>query len=103
MTLRVLNTRPAEQAAELSGLLRAAGFSVVELPAIAFAPAFQSDDMQRVRMRLLEHAYQWLVLPSANAWRFLIEGLGSADEVRAVPLVCGTSTAQQLGLSPRIA
>jgi len=38
--VQVLNTRPREQAAELSRLLSQAGFDVVEAPAIVIVPAW---------------------------------------------------------------
>ena len=60
MTL-VLNTRPAEQAAELSALLRQAGFEVLEVPAIGVEP---------VPYVLAEGSYAWLVLQSQNAARY---------------------------------
>ena len=96
MTL-VLNTRPLEQASELTSLLRGAGFSVVEAPAIAIEPAWDTAELQRVVEALRSGRYAWIVLPSPNAGRAL------AHELTPARLVCGTSTARALSLSSAIA
>jgi uroporphyrinogen III methyltransferase/synthase len=106
MTIRVLNTRPREQAAKLSRLLRDAGYAPVELPAVSFEAAWQRDDIATVLQRLRERAYAWLILPSANAGRYLIEGLVAqgfaAADLSGVPTLSGLATADALGLQPRI-
>jgi uroporphyrinogen III methyltransferase/synthase len=86
----VLNTRSREQSAELSRLLRAAGFEVVEAPAIAIEPA----DMSLTRESIRGGSIDWVVLPSPNAGRGLVEDLRASP----VRVVCGTSTAAALGL-----
>lgn len=91
--LTVLNTRPREQAAELSALLREAGFEVVEAPAIAIASAWNPTELAAARQAL--DTYSYVVLASANAGRELLSELLSSD----VEIVCGTSTATALGLS----
>jgi uroporphyrinogen-III synthase len=88
----VLNTRPAEQAAELTSLLRAAGFDVAEAPSIAIVPA----DVDPIREALCSGIYAWAVLPSQNAGRALV------SELSRVKVVCGTSTARALGLQSAI-
>jgi uroporphyrinogen III methyltransferase / synthase len=88
----VLNTRPVEQAGELSRLLREAGFTVVEAPAIAVVAAWAPADLQRARQGLRSGEYAWVVLASANAGRELLDDLSNAR------IVCGRSTARALGL-----
>lgn len=89
----MLNTRPREQAAELSKLLREAQFEVVEAPAIAVEPAWDQGELAAVRRKLA--TYTCIVLASANAGRELLDQLRSTN----VGIVCGTSTAAALGLS----
>ncbi|MDQ3810770.1 MAG: uroporphyrinogen-III synthase, partial [Chloroflexota bacterium] len=93
---RVLNTRPLEQAAELSALLRAAGFEVVEAPAIEIVPRWADAEMQVIRARLRQGQYTWLVLSSGNAARLLSQALGGQPP--PVPVLCGETTARTAGL-----
>ena len=88
---RVLNTRPREQAAELSRLLEAAGFLAVEAPAIEIVPAWAPAELARVR----EQHYDWTVLASANGGREL--------DLSRTRVVCGTTTARVLGITAEIA
>jgi uroporphyrinogen-III synthase len=90
----VLNTRPREQAAELSRLLAAAGFHVVEAPAIETLSAWDVAELQAVRDDLAAGAYAWVVLPSQNAARSL--------ELAHEPVLCGAATAQALGLTSAV-
>lgn len=60
--LRILNTRPADQAAPLSHKLRTLGAEVVELPAIELVPL----DFEPVE----PGAFDWIVFTSANAARY---------------------------------
>jgi uroporphyrinogen III methyltransferase/synthase len=92
----VLNTRPREQAAELSSLLTAAGFDVLEAPAIETVPAWDLAELEAVRRDLADEAYAWVVLPSQNAGRLLL------DELAHARVVCGLATAQALGVAPAI-
>lgn len=89
----VLNTRPAEQAAELSQLLRAAGLSVAQAPAIAVVAAWDPGQLEEARRALRSGAYTWVVLASPNAGRELLN-----DLLANAQIVCGTSTARTLGL-----
>jgi uroporphyrinogen-III synthase len=89
---RVLNTRPREQAAELSRLLRLADFDVVEAPAIAIESAWDPSELAAVRAALASRLFSWVVLPSANAGRALVE------ELRGARVMCGSATARALGL-----
>ncbi len=86
----VLNTRPRDQAAELSRLLEAAGFLAVEAPAINVVPAWDPAELATVRA---QH-YDWTVLASANG--------GRALDLRETRVVCGAATARALGLTPEI-
>ena len=89
----VLNTRPREQAAQLSQLLQSAGFLVVEAPAIAIVPAWDNAELETVRRGLARGDFAWVVLASQNAGRELVPGLGSAR------VICGAATAQALGVN----
>jgi uroporphyrinogen-III synthase len=93
----VLNTRPREQAAELSRLLDVAGFQPVEAPAIAIVPAWDGAELERVRRDLRNGAFDWVVLPSQNSARCL------EAELRAAHIVSGVATAQALGIAVDIA
>lgn len=93
----VLNTRPREQAPELSRLLREAGYTPVEAAAIAIVPAWDPAELKSVRQDLAAGAYEWVVLPSQNAGREL------AADLRLTRVVCGVATAQALGLNATLA
>jgi uroporphyrinogen-III synthase len=97
--LTVLNTRAREQAAELSTLLRAAHFEVIEAPSIAVEPAWDMRELETVRQRLLDADYAWVVLPSQNAAHALIGEL-RASEAR---IVCGNATESAFQLSVEVA
>ncbi|MGI9148339.1 MAG: uroporphyrinogen-III synthase [Chloroflexota bacterium] len=88
----VLNTRPRNQAAELSRLLRLAGFEVVEAPAIEVVPAWDPVQLQVVRVGLADRVYDWVVLASQNAGWLL------RDELRRgrARVVCGAASARAL-------
>jgi uroporphyrinogen-III synthase len=92
--LVVLNTRPAEQAAELTQLLLGANFEVVEAPAIAIVPAWDALTLDQTRRDLLGGAFAWIVIASQNAGRGLEEEL--RGHTRRV--LCGAATAAVLGL-----
>jgi uroporphyrinogen-III synthase len=92
----VLNTRPLEQAAELSRLLSEAGFEVVEAPAIQIVPTWDVAELETVQADLISGAFDWVVLASQNA------GHGLEEQLRGTSVVCGTSTARALGLTPKI-
>ena len=93
----VLNTRAREQAGELSRLLRAAGFEVVEAPAIATVSSWEPTELEAVRRGLREGLYAWVVLASQNAAH------GLEGDLRAARIACGTATAAALGLQPELA
>jgi uroporphyrinogen-III synthase len=90
---RVLNTRPREQAAELSRLLRQAGFDAIEAPAVAISQAWDAAELANVRQELRARRFEWVVLPSQNAARQL------RDELSGARILCGAATAQVLGIN----
>jgi uroporphyrinogen-III synthase len=97
----VLNTRPREQAGELSRLLRAAGYEPVEVPAIQVVAASDAAEIDGVLRRLRRAEYAWIVLSSANAARFFASAAGGLPAT--VPILCGAATAEALRLQPSVA
>jgi uroporphyrinogen III methyltransferase/synthase len=93
----VLNTRPVEQAAELSRLLAQVGCEPIEAPAIAIVSGWDAAELEAVRLDLRAGRFDWVVLPSQNA------GLALRSELGAARLVCGAATAEALGLTAEIA
>ncbi len=93
----VLNTRPREQAAELTRLLENAGLYAIEAPAIATVPAWDALELARARSDRRAGRFDWVVLPSVNAATQL------RDDLPGVKLVCGAATGETLGLRPTIA
>jgi uroporphyrinogen-III synthase len=86
----ILNTRPSDQAAELTQLLRQAGFVVVEAPAVAILPAWDPTALEAVRRDF--DTFGWVVLSSQNAAR------GLEDRLHHARVVCGAATATALGI-----
>jgi len=97
--VKVLNTRPVEQASELSHLLREGGFEPIEAAAIAVIPAWDRAELEAIREDLDNGTFAWVVLPSQNAGRELVADL---RETR-VRIVCGVATAQALGVEASVA
>lgn len=92
----VLNTRPARQAGALSDLLREAGYDVVEAPATRVVP-LGTGDARRAAEALRSGQYDWVVVPSPNAARFLVEACGGAPlPGHAARVLCGPGTARVL-------
>ena len=92
----VLNTHPRDQAAVLSRLLAAAGFEVLEAATIETVPAWDPAELEAIRGDLADGAYEWVVLPSQNAGRLLM------DELKHARVVCGAGSAQALGVTPAL-
>ncbi len=70
--LRVLNTRPAHEAAELTARLTAAGATVIPLPVTCIAPADDPAPLDAALRALAVAppgmpAYHWILFTSANA------------------------------------
>jgi uroporphyrinogen-III synthase len=93
----VLNTRPREQAAELSDLLSQAGFEPIEAPAIEIQPAWDASEFETARRNLGAGVFDWVVLASQNA------GSSLQTELRANKVVCGSATARALGVTSEFA
>ena len=64
MSHRILVTRPAAQAGELAGLLRARGLTPVVVPTVAIDSASTTDELDAMLESLA--GASWLVLTSAN-------------------------------------
>jgi uroporphyrinogen-III synthase len=94
---RVLNTRAREQAGELSRLLSEAGFEPVEAPAIAVVAGWHPAELESARRDLRAGLFDWVVLPSQNA------AGGLEMELRTARVVCGTATAEALGIAAEVA
>ena len=75
--LRVLVTRPADQASRLSLALAEEGASVIELPSVQIDPPL---DWAAVDAAILRGAYDWVVFASVNGVRFFAERLRSAGQ-----------------------
>jgi uroporphyrinogen III methyltransferase / synthase len=71
--LRVLVTRPAEQASDLIARLRALGATPVLCPTIQIAPPESFDSLDRAIAELA--AYDWVIFTSVNGVRFFLERL----------------------------
>jgi uroporphyrinogen-III synthase len=95
--LVVLNTRPREQAAELSTLLRQAGFEPLEAPAIEIQPAWDPSEFETARRDLGAGVFDWVVLASQNA------GNSFKTELRTNRVVCGEATARALEVTSEFA
>ncbi len=95
----VLNTRPAEQAAELTRALRRRGLAVLEAPTVE-VQAIPPQNLSEVLSRLRHGHFTWTVVPSANAARFLVDALESAGATPAAlsrtRVLCGAATAALL-------
>lgn len=105
---RILVTRAAEQAPELSRLLREHWAEPVELPLIELRPCGHASTTDAVFRRLF--AYDWIVFSSANAVRFAfrrLEALGLDARAFGAARVCavGPRTAEALearGIRPDV-
>jgi uroporphyrinogen III methyltransferase/synthase len=70
---RIIVTRAAVQAAELSDRLRALGADSIELPVIALEPPADPAALDRAIDNLA--TYDWLIFTSANGVRFFLDRL----------------------------
>lgn len=97
---RVLNTRPSEQAGELSALLRRAGFEPLEQPTISLQPSWQPASVRKAIRGVSEREVEWIVFPSRAAVRFLDQALRETGRdltvLRSAKLLCGPGTAEEL-------
>ncbi|MBA3431574.1 MAG: uroporphyrinogen-III synthase [Actinobacteria bacterium] len=102
--VRVVVTRPSEQAGELRALLEEAGGTVIEFPTIAIAdpPSWAAAD--DAIARLADGRYDWIVFTSVNGVdRFLVrlkrlgrEGLPPGAQVAAVGPVTAEALAEHV-------
>lgn len=80
---RIVVTRAAEQAGDLSAKLRALGADAIELPAIEIRSAADPRPLDCAIARL--EIYDWLVFTSANGVRFFLDRLDrSGRDLRAI-------------------
>ena len=80
---RIVVTRAAEQARELTDRLRALGADAVELPTISLVPPLDTAPLDAAIAQL--DTYDWLVFTSANGVRFFLERLdASAFDLRSL-------------------
>jgi uroporphyrinogen III methyltransferase/synthase len=70
---KIVVTRAADQAAELSDRLRALGADAIELPVIALEPPADPAGLDRAIENLA--SYDWLIFTSANGVRFFLDRL----------------------------
>ncbi len=91
---RIVVTRAAEQAGELSSRLRSLGATVIEFPVIELRAAADSAPLDAAIARLA--GYDWLIFTSVNGVRFFMDRLNasSADlrSLRARICVIGPAT-----------
>jgi uroporphyrinogen-III synthase len=104
---RVVNTRAAHQAAELSALLRQYGATPVEYPCIEIAPPEDTEPLDAALRALAAGRFDWLVLTSANTVFALARHVGalglSLNGAAFQTAAVGPATAQAaggLGLQP---
>ena len=83
--MRVLITRPHEQAGEFAESLRTIGAEPVFLPTIKISPIADTTILDRCLSRL--HCYDWLILTSANAVEVVFERLAGLMARRGSPAV----------------
>lgn len=90
----VATTRDGEPGDPLTRKLEAEGATVVEWPTLAFAPPNDEDALHRVRRRVHEEAFDWVVFTSARAVTALGPGDGVPGTVRVAAV--GHATADAL-------
>lgn len=71
--MRVLITRPRQQAADFEGALRKVGAQAIFLPTIQIAPVTNTTRLDRALTQL--QRYDWLVMTSANAVQVVFKRL----------------------------
>jgi len=83
--VRVLVTRAAEQADELSGQLAELGADVLVQPAIEISPPDDWEPLDRAIAQLA--GYDWLVFSSVNGVRYFFDRLEQRHDLRALAKV----------------
>jgi len=97
--LRILNTRPKEQARPLTEMLEGEGAVVREVPAINIAPPEDHSGLDEAIESLT--SYDWIVFTSTNGVRYFFERLwGLNHDIRSLEGVkfatIGSKTAEEL-------
>ena len=96
---KIVVTRAADQAAELSDRLRELGADAVELPVIALEPPADPAPLDRAIENLRD--YDWLIFTSANGVRFFLERLDHSRydlrSLRARICAIGPATRHAIG------
>lgn len=92
--MRVVVTRAAHQAAELTAAFEAAGFTVENLPLLDVLPPADSRPLERAASELA--LYDWLVFTSSNAVEAFLPLAGGALPPRLRVAVVGPATAEAL-------
>jgi uroporphyrinogen-III synthase len=92
----ILVTRAQKQVGKLSDALRELGASVIEIPVIEIVPPESFEPLDNALRQL--HAYDWLILTSANTVQILAEriqslGLGPAIFNNLKTVAIGSATA----------
>ncbi len=99
--LRVVVTRPREQARPLVDALRLRGAEPIEAPVIRIAPPRDRDSLRRAMQEARRGAYDWVVFTSGNAVRYAVEALAGSgwagfDAGSARIAAVGRGTAREL-------
>jgi uroporphyrinogen III methyltransferase / synthase len=80
---RIVVTRAADQAGELSDRLRALGADAIELPVISIQPSEDPGPLDRAIAQL--STYDWLIFTSVNGVKFFLDRLdGSPTDLRSL-------------------
>ncbi|HEV7669541.1 MAG TPA: uroporphyrinogen-III synthase [Thermoanaerobaculia bacterium] len=101
--LRVVVTRAAAQATELTRRLTEAGATVISLPLIEVLPPADPRPLARAASEL--PLYDWVVFTSANGARALLDAAEGSLPTRLAVAVVGSATAavlREAGIEPRI-
>jgi uroporphyrinogen-III synthase len=89
--IRILNTRPPQQAAELTANLTALGATVIELPLIEIAPT-----QQWKKQNIDIHAFKYIIFTSPNAVTYFFDNTQTKQSVTTSTIIAigaGTSRA----------
>jgi uroporphyrinogen-III synthase len=89
----ILVTRPADQSAELTSILRSRGATAIVAPAIEIVPA-RSAALTHALKELAAGGFEWITLTSRATVDMLAQRLGSARDVSAKVAVIGDGTAE---------
>ena len=95
---KVLVTRPKDQAAGFSAMLRQLGAKPIELPLITIAPPFSWEELDRC-LEVIDK-YDWIIFASANAVRSFLQRkdtVAPEADLSTIKIGCvGPATVKQL-------